>query len=116
MTNTYIKKSTIQNAGYGVFAEKDYKKGDIVHRHHFIYVNANNKCNISNYYFDNPGIEYKNKKILPIGNLLFCNHSVNSNINPYNFYYKNRIMVSYATKDIKKNEELFINYGPNYNF
>lgn len=108
-SDNYISKSTIANARYGVFAGKDYKKGDIIEQNIFLIIFAPFKsCKISDYLFghDNP-----NLSIVIFGNISIINHSEKSNCNPYNFDYEKALCTLYCTKDIKKNDELFINYG-----
>ena len=107
-SNNYIAKSTILNGGYGVFANKDYKNGDIVEKNKFLeYID--NKSGLENYKFKS----HKNgtKSLIVLGNGCMFNHNDNNNLD---YYYSNDFYTFWATRDIKKDEELFIYYGDNW--
>ena len=106
----YIKKSTIVNSGNGLFAGKDYKKGDIVSINPIVNC-ANTSGPISAYVFNG-----KKPRMLNVqGDISIMNDlPSNSNVHPYNFDYQNRVCIATAKRDIKKDEELFISYGDRY--
>ena len=118
-SKNYIKESSIPNIGYGFFAGKNYKKGDVIETNIFIsldlldeYRKKNNT--FAKYFFK--CVKNNNKIILPLGNILIMNHSNNPNAFPYNFDYNNRTVTCVALKDIKRGEEVFINYGKDYSY
>ena len=107
-SNNYIAKSTILNGGYGVFANKDYKNGDIVEKNKFLeYID--NKSGLENYKFKSH--KDGTKSLIVLGNGCMFNHNDNNNLD---FYHSNDFITYKATRDIKKDEELFIYYGDNW--
>lgn len=106
-----IKQSLIPNGGRGVFANKDFKKGELIevcplitdHKKNFI----NSK--IKDYTFKSKF--KKGEEVIAFGMCSMYNHSDNFNINhnqdPENMIFK-------AGRDIKKGEELYVNYGGDY--
>ena len=53
--------------------------------------------------------------IIPAGNAMTYNHSTKENCMTYH-EQENRLLVFKAIKDIKKDEEVLWNYGPNYKY
>ena len=108
------KKSLIKNAGNGLFAGKDYKKGDLIEINNFIILKIDNvKGLLLNYMFNHPNDE--NYYIVNLGNICLINHSKkNVNVDPYNFDLEKKEQKCFATRDIKKGEELLYNYGKLY--
>lgn len=109
-----IDKSSLENAGRGVFANKNYKKGEIVETSPYIILDKNtiNTENlIQDYVFDH--LTDSSKKILVFGYGSMYNHSTNYNID-YEPDINNQCMIYIANKDIIKGNELFINYGEDY--
>tara|TARA_Y100001958_G_scaffold157620_1_gene153165 strand:- start:253 stop:1167 length:915 start_codon:yes stop_codon:yes gene_type:complete len=106
----YIKKSTIVEAGNGLFAGKNYKKGDIVSINPIVNC-PNHSGPITHYVFNG-----KNHQMLNVqGDISIMNDLPNqSNVHPYNFDYQNRVCIATAKRDIVKDEELFISYGDRY--
>ncbi len=100
--NIYVKKSKIQ--GYGVFAGKKIKKGERIEQCYFVIVQGKDK-KLDNMYFD---IKKKNGVILGYGSIY--NHQDNPNAT-YTFSMAKRVATFKATRDIKKDEEIFISYG-----
>jgi hypothetical protein len=95
----------------GILAVKDIKKGHVVERCPVVLMSVSNdeyldKTALKNYYFE------WNKKfsavVLGYGSLY--NHSYTPNAQ-YVYNYHKKLMVYRAIKDIKKGEELFINYN-----
>ena len=110
LSNNYIDKSTIENSGLGVFANKDYKKDDIVELNPYIeYVD--NYTGLEDYKFISPNDSSKN--VIVLGNGSMMNHNDKYNIN-YSKYEDKNFIQFIANKNINKGEELFINYGPYY--
>ena len=106
----YIAKSKIPSAGIGVFAGKNYKKNDIVEIAPFLEVDLIGNENIlSNYQFQshiNP-----DKAVVIFGYGSMYNHSRRPNLKYYYEDINNRSVQFQATRDIKKGDELTINYG-----
>lgn len=99
-SNNYIAKSTILN---GVFANEDYKNGDIVKKNKFLeYID--NKIGLENYKFKSH--KDNTKSIIFLVNSSMFNHKDNNNLD---HYYEDNFIIYKATRDIKKDEELFIN-------
>jgi uncharacterized protein len=101
-----VRKSDIHNKG--VFSNYDIKKGDLVEVAPYIIIN--DKTPVLNYVFF-----YTKKKyycfVLGYGSMY--NHSADYNLD----FYVNDVdhdFEYYAKRDIKKGEELFINYGSEF--
>ena len=108
-----IGKSTIRKAGRGVFANKNFKPGDIIETCETLIFPGDQaqlvfaKTMLNNYVFSHSdGI----RTILALGNGSLYNHRKPSNAT-YNFDGKNKHMIMSAVEPIKKGEEIFINYG-----
>ena len=106
-----IKQSLIPNSGRGVFAEKDFKKGEVIEVCPLItdYKKNFEKSKIKDYTFRS---KFKpDQEVIVFGMCSMYNHSDNFNVghnqDPENMIYK-------AARDIKKGEELYVNYGTNY--
>ena len=110
LSENYIAKSKILNSGYGVFANRDYKSGDVVEVNRFLEF-EDNKTGLENYVFRshlNP-----RKNIIVLGNGSVFNHSDNNNLDY--FYIKDKNFFIYkANQDISKGSEMYINYGKNW--
>lgn len=110
----YIFESTIKGAGRGLFAGKYYKKGEIIDINPFIEIIPGGNINSYSWF-----CHWNNSiQLLVLGNINFINESLNeNNVNSFIFHYDkiNKKIMSKATKDIKKDEEIFTYYGPNYN-
>lgn len=110
-SHIHVGPSLIPNAGYGVFADKDFKKGDIIERAPYLEVDTPYNNELMHYVFQshiNP-----NKSLVVFGYGSIYNHSNKPNI----LYSVNaqlpsdRLFIYSALKNIKKGDELFINYG-----
>ncbi len=107
--NLVVKKSGIIGAGRGVFAEKNYKKGEIIENCPYVHDNINNiNGKLVNYYMDGTSLN-KNHVIIPFGLCPIYNHSNNSNTH-YEFGNMESLNVI-ADRDIKEGEELTFDYG-----
>jgi len=100
--NIIAKKSTIH--GYGVFAGKDLKKGEMIEECHFVFSHCKDKV-IFDFIFD-----VKGRLALLFGYGSLYNHSDKPNAD-YDFNIKSRIATFKADRVIKKGEEIFISYG-----
>lgn len=106
-----VKQSLIEGGGRGVFANKDFKKDEIVEICPLISDKKDNinKSIIRDYTFKN---KFKDEEVIVFGLCSIYNHLDNNNIhhdqdNKGNMIYR-------ALRDIKKGEELYVNYGENY--
>ena len=122
--NGYIKRSPIH--GFGVFASKDIKKGEIVEQAvcptqvlepKYEYLDGKvflkNMDSLSDYRFAGPN--NTSFWIVPSGNALMYNHSFEPNIVWYHTE-DDRIIEFKAKQDIKKDDELTFDYGPSYKY
>ncbi len=105
-----VKKSKI--AGRGVFANRDFKKDEIIEICPTLIENQKKiKGIFKDYYYETHA--GKNKVVLPFGLCVFYNHSFNPNVYGYESVKKQKF-TNKASRDIKKGEELTVNYGKNY--
>jgi hypothetical protein len=123
----YLKKSTQPNAGLGVFASKDLKKGDFIEIIG-VMVKKNSIADVCTSYANNYkfAAAYDNEydmHIVPMGFGGMVNHANNKEEqNAEIKYIEHKIInsaagkaVYYFIKDIKKDEEILGNYGENWN-
>ena len=95
----------------GMIATEDIHKGTIIERCPVIPIPITEKSNLlrtelQNYYF-----EWTNSHhAIVLGYGALINHSFKPNA-AYTCGYKNKVMIYYAIKFIKKGEEIFINYN-----
>ncbi len=101
----YVKKSPTH--GYGVFAGKRIKKGEIIEECYFLITRGKDKA-LEDYYFDADG-----KYGLPTGYGIIYNHADEDNCE-YHVNTKRRLMTYKAIKNIKKDEEIFVSYGEDW--
>ena len=110
----YVAPSRVPNAGYGVFANKNFKKGAIVEQAPFLEIETPYGNELMNYVFQSH--LNRDKSIVVFGNGSIYNHSAQPNI-VYSISSKlpsDRLFTYTALKDIKKGDELFINYGKDH--
>ncbi|MDR3491983.1 MAG: SET domain-containing protein-lysine N-methyltransferase [Gammaproteobacteria bacterium] len=97
-----VKKSTLH--GYGVFAEKKFKKGELIEECYAILTKGGDKV-LEDYYFDAKG-----KYVLLTGFGSIYNHSDDPNAD-YDINKKKHLAVIKADRTIQKGEEIFVSYG-----
>jgi SET domain-containing protein len=97
-----VKKSPVH--GYGVFAQKDIKRGELVEQCCCLVFDSKEECLID-YAF-----AFGRKSTVLTGFGCLYNHSDDHNLN-HELDMQNRIMTFKARRAIKKGEELFVNYG-----
>lgn len=100
--NLIVKKSSLH--GYGVFAGKTFKKGEIIEECYILVTKGGDK-KLEDYYFDVGG-----KNAIFTGFGVIYNHSEE----PSADYFINakRLLVTFkANRTIRKDEEIFISYG-----
>ena len=106
-----IKQSLIPNSGRGVFANKDFKQGEIIEVCPSItdYKKNFENSKIKDYTFKSKF--KKDQEVIAFGMCSMYNHSneynVQHNQDPDNMIYK-------AARDIKNGEELYVSYGDDY--
>ena len=105
----YIDKSKIKNSGRGVFASKDIKKGEIIETSPIIILEFSDfidtKWNLLfEYYF-----WMDDFVVLAMGYASFYNHAKDAN-SKYEINRDNKTIIFTASKDIKKNQEIYFNY------
>lgn len=100
----------------GILALRDLKKGELIepcplilikHRSHQTRINGNPTDSLlDNYYYDWNRTHW----CIPLGYGVLYNHSYHPNAR-YVFDHKNELINYVAIRDIKKGEEIFINYN-----
>lgn len=109
----YIANSKITKAGRGVFARTTFKKGDVIERCPVIEIPKNDVSNLGasiliNYYFY---FGYRKQKLaIALGFGSIYNHSYNPNAT-YKTKPENKRIDFIAIKNIRKNEEITVNYN-----
>ena len=112
ISKNYLDKSPISGGGYGLFTSVDYKKGDIVEVNPFREY-TENYSGLERYRHGSHLTD--GKYLLVLGNGSMLNHNKDENLCHY--YMKDKqFYVYFAKRDIKKGEELFINYGDDVKF
>ena len=103
-----FSKNTIH--GIGCIATQDIKKGEIVGEEPYFVFTEKYK-HVKDYLWD----DHKGNYLLVNGLGCYCNHSENNNIKPNITPNDNPLLISFISLcDIKKGQELFVNYGPSY--
>ena len=97
-----VKKSNLH--GYGVFAEKNIKKGEKIEECYFILTKGGDKV-LDDFYFNAKG---KDAVFLGFGSIY--NHSTDPNAD-YTINLKKRLATIKASTSIPKGKEIFISYG-----
>lgn len=105
LNDIYVKKSPPQ--GYGVFAGKKIRKGELIEECYFILSKGGDKA-MEDFYFDAQG---KNALFLGYGSIY--NHSDDPNAD-YIINIKKRITTIRAERTIQKGEEIFLSYGDDW--
>ncbi len=108
----YISKSGIINAGRGVYARQDIKKGEIIERCPVIEVPKNDTSNLKEsilvtyfFYFG----KNKERIAVALGFGSIYNHSYKPNA-IYKIKQKEKVIDFIALDDINKNDEITFNY------
>lgn len=97
-----VKKSSLH--GYGVFADKKFRKGEIIEECYII-ISRGGDRKLVDYYFDVSG-----KYGIFTGFGIIYNHSEDPNAD-YFINAKRKLVTFKATKTIHKGEEIYISYG-----
>lgn len=109
----YIAKSKIPNSGRGVFARDDIKKGEVIERCPVIELPQDDAANLT----DSIIITYvyhlgknKDRALLALGFGAIYNHTYTPNA-MYEGFPEKGIIDFVAVKNIKKDEEITVNYN-----
>lgn len=109
-----VRNSPIQ--GKGVFAKEDINKGEIIEICHFIVLEQKfNELDkkLQEYVYAWPKVQFGAKSAVVWGYGSIYNHSRNNSAD-WETDEINNIFKFFSIKDIKKNEEICINYGEAY--
>ena len=106
LLNKIIIKKSLRH-GWGVFAEKNIKKGEKIEQCYFI-LSKGQDNSLEDFYF---AVERKYAILLGFGSIY--NHSDDPNAN-YSINITKRIATIKAQKNIKKGEEILISYGEDW--
>jgi uncharacterized protein len=101
----YVKKSSTH--GYGVFAGKNFRKGELIEECYMIISKGGDKV-LEDYYFD-----VKGKYAIFLGYGCIYNHSDEPNAD-YVIHAKKHLVTIKADRAIRKDEELFVSYGDDW--
>ncbi len=106
--------STIPNAGLGMFANEDIRQGSLIESCPMLFVEPAH-LHVENplwKYVFNSRCHYPNKTTVVFGYCSIYNHSEHPNVH----YIQDcdRIMRLIAIQEIRRGEEMFINYGDHY--
>ncbi len=108
----YVALSKVPESGRGVFARSDIKKGEIIESCPMIEISEHDFANVNqsfliNYFYSSGE---KENLLIPLGFGAIYNHTYEPNAT-YNQRPEERIMEFVAIKDIKKDEEITVNYN-----
>lgn len=108
----YVKKSGIPNAGRGVYAGRNIKKGELIEKCPIIQVPKNDMSNLREsilvtyfFYFG----KKKEQLLIALGFGSIYNHAIEPNA-AYSIKKAENTIDFKALKDIKKDEEITFNY------
>jgi hypothetical protein len=104
-----VKKSGV--AGRGVYALRDFTKGEIIETAPSLIDDCKNFQGVLKDYIS--GTRVKDQCAINMGYFNYYNHSDKNNAK-YNTDYDTQSISVMALKDIKKGEEIFVNYGEKY--
>jgi uncharacterized protein len=109
----YIKQSEIANAGRGVYAKSDIKKGEVIEVCPIIEISEHDTSNLNEgilitylYFFG----ESREKALVALGFGSIYNHTYSPN-SEYKIDEKEGTITFIATSDIKKDSEITVNYN-----
>lgn len=114
--NKNIEVNDSETHGRGVFTKVDLPVGTILEECHIVKLNCTwyDLDDVSkNYYFAWPIGKNANSIVMVLGYGMLYNHNKDHNVTFFSNEEKN-VMVYQTVRDIKAGEELFINYGSEY--
>jgi len=116
--NEFIKiKTSSPKKGRGAFTKKDIKEGTIIDVAHVLLIpneeySLIRKTILDDYVFtwDDPNYDGEYSHAISLSITQYMNHSYEPNVK-YLYNYKNKTIKFYAIRDVKRDEELTINYN-----
>ncbi len=108
----YVASSKTPNAGRGVYARRDIKKDELIEKCPVIIVSEGDMANLNESILTSYFFYYgrdKNKLLITLGFGSIYNHSYQPNAR-YKIKHNEKVMEFVATKEIKKDTEIVINY------
>lgn len=100
--------------GYGVFTDEDIKKDTSIEISYCLKTHNSLINPTTDYLFENVIDGNPNESVLALGYGSIYNHNDEPNVAWRKPFQGKPFIEFYALKDIKKGEELFINYGKKY--
>lgn len=113
MISSFSTVQTSPNRGRGVFATKNIKKGTVIETSPVLVLTEKERKILEKTILFHYVFEWgndKKKAALALGYISMYNHSYDSNCE-YEMEFGKKIMTIRTVKNIKKGEELFINYN-----
>lgn len=109
-----LRNSSMPHAGTGVFATETIPKGTVVERCRMLITSctAPEGDDLWSYVMKSPWND--NESIVGLGNALMYNHNVSPNTKHVNANRQHRTIEMVTTRDVKKDEELFVDYGHDF--
>jgi uncharacterized protein len=117
MKSSFITITTSPKRGRGVFTTKNIKKGTVIEISPVLVLTEKERKTLEKTILYHYVFEWgndKKKAALALGYISLYNHSYNSNCE-YEMEFGKKLMTIKAVKNIKKGEELFINYNATHN-
>lgn len=95
----------------GLIAARNIRKGEVIERCPVVFIENRQEKLVEQTVFSSFWYDWnKHKSCVPLGYGALYNHSYEPNTK-YHFDYRNRRLVFSALRDIRRGEELFINYN-----
>ncbi|MEO8711516.1 MAG: SET domain-containing protein [Parafilimonas sp.] len=113
MISSFLTVQSSPNRGRGVFTTRNIKKGTVIETSPVLVLTEKERKILEKTILYHYVFEWgndKKKAALALGYISLYNHSYNSNCE-YEMEFGKKIMTIRAVKNIKKGEELFINYN-----
>ena len=113
MISSFLTVQSSPNRGRGVFATKNIKKGTVIEISPVLVLTEKERKTIEKTILFHYVFEWgndKKKAALALGYVSLYNHSYDSNCE-YEMEFGKKLMTIRTVKNIKKGEELFINYN-----
>lgn len=96
--------------GFGVFTNKSIPEGTIIEKSRTLILNPEERRLTDSLHLYDFQLD-EDKTCLCLGFGSMYNHCSNNNVD---YYFNDGVMMYVANRNISPNEELFINYGPDY--
>jgi uncharacterized protein len=109
-SHTEIRTSSIKNAGYGVFTLKNFKKNEVIEECPFIPLKTEISEDLRDYVFS---LKNTDLAALPLGYGCIYNHTELPNA-AWTYDESAQLFIFKALKNIRKGEEIFTYYSPEW--